>query len=385
MGNNLAGRALRALTLSLTGLVLLTSPLAGAQPAPVQTPQAQAPQNQRQAPQRNIGVASLSEANAALFRKAQPATFRLEHRSITDSNTPDGIGTGFFITKDGLALTAYHVVEGARVLSARTLSGERYPVEVVGFDAQADLAVVQVKASRNVPFLPLAASTPKVGQLALAIGNSRGQLLQPKQGRLLRLEVAADRADFPSGTLELDAPLAPGDSGGPILSESGEVIGVVSYIRLDDRERLRSYAIPVGSQNALLQELRAGTKRDVPALGITASNVLANIRFLPEAFPKLGLGPKPGAIFDGLAPNGPAARAGLRPVVPISEGDEDTPPQLRGDVITALNGKTVRSFEELVARVREHKVGETVKLTVQRGNQTVEISVQLEARAQVAF
>ena len=95
------------------------------------------------------------------------------------------------------------------------LNKTRYPAQVIGYNDQDDLALLRVNVPRGTPFLPLAAARPAVGETALAIGNGGGAFLTPKTGRLLGLDSDPGRADFPPGTLEMNAPLIPGDSGGP--------------------------------------------------------------------------------------------------------------------------------------------------------------------------
>ncbi len=318
-----------------------------------------------------------------MFQKLRPATFRLEQRSASDRGAPDGLGTGWFISDDGLALTAYHVVFGAPKLSARLLNGERYDLTVIGYDDSNDVALVKVNVKGKVPFVPLAQQGPKVGDAALAIGNSGGQLLKEKRGVLKRLDVAAGRADFPNGTLELDAPLAPGDSGGPVINARGEGIGVVSYIRAQEGSSNRnpvwnSYAVPITSGSPLLADLRAGKKSDAPAIGIGYS---LPFELADSAFTDFGLGGKPGVLFDSVVKDGPADRAGLRPLNVVD--GESRPPKLSGDVIVAVNGKSVRVWTDLIEQIRSSRVGDTIRLTVQRGANSVEVPVTLGARADV--
>ena len=318
-----------------------------------------------------------------LFTKTRPATFRLEQRSASDPNEPDGLGTGFFIGKDGLGLTAYHVVFGAKALSAKTLSGARYPLQVVGYDENNDVAVVRVKVPGSVPFLPLAALPPKIGEGALAIGNGGGAFLLPKRGTLRELNVKSDRADFPSGTLKLDAPLIPGDSGGPIINAKGEAIGIVSYIQVGS-DSSASYAVPVTRSSPLLAALEKGQKVDASVVGVNQDNLGAlfdNLR--DEAFPALGLGPKPGVVFTGVERSSPASKAGLVPLSQLTPGSQDTLPTFSGDVILAVDGQPVRRFLDLLQQIRPRRVGETVNLSVQRGDKLVNLKLTLASHAEV--
>ena len=330
----------------------------------------------------SVQTAALTRAEArALFVKTRPATFKLEIPGA-------GYGTGFFISADGYALTAYHVVENTTKLDALTTKNETLPLEVIGFDAAQDIALVKATSKTPLPFVKVALESPIAGQNVLAIGNSGGDFLQSRVGKLLKLDVTADRADFPSGTFEMSAPLAPGDSGGPIFNVAGEVIGVTSYIKLADGnldfaaytpENFLSYAVSLPNRKALLTELRAGVKHDVPVLGIKS----AFPDDLPDdVFATLGLGSTPGAVVETVRVGGPAAKAGLKPLKVIP-GENGKDPRVEADVITAVDGLPVHGFVQLLERVRQKRIGDKVTLTVQRGTETVKIMLELGAKAEV--
>ncbi|GAA5513511.1 hypothetical protein Dcar01_02250 [Deinococcus carri] len=339
------------------------------------------------AKRQTVAPSTLSESEAAaldaLYRKLRPATLRLEGCPPNDCSDPDGVGTGFLIG-NGYALTAYHVVYAAGTLSAQTLDRKRYAVEVVGYDDQADLALLRVNVPAGTPFLPLAASRPAVGDPALAIGNGDGAFLMPKTGRLLSLDHAADNAELPPGTLELSAQLIPGDSGGPIINARGEVIGVVSYGAFSPSQRSIAYAVPVTQADPRLADLRQGVKRDAPIIGISLVNELSPVTALPaELFAEftqtfnLDLGTTPGAFFTGVAPNSPAAQAGLQPLKTTADGQRAT-----GDVVTAVNGQRVFNFSDFQFAVRRYQPGQTITLSVVRGGKPLELRLTLAARPQ---
>lgn len=309
----------------------------------------------------------------ALFKKSRPASVRIEQRS-RPGGPIEGIGTGFFIDKTGTLLTAYHVVEGARYLNVTTSSQRSFRAEVVGFDAARDIAVLKAAVRGDVAFVNLAPQRPRPGDRVLAIGNSGGDFLQPRRGRLLRLDAKAARADFPQGTLEMNAPLAPGDSGGPIFNTAGQAIGVVSYIRIAGYHEfeggesipktLASYAVPVTASDATVQALRRGEKRDVPAMGVSFSN----------AEPVDGVR---GAVIVRVTPGSPAARAGLRGSVEDSTGRVVR----AGDVITAVDGNPTSDYEELLFQVRQKRIGDTVTLSILRGSRNIKVDVKLGPKA----
>ncbi|WP_293909528.1 S1C family serine protease [Deinococcus sp.] len=322
----------------------------------------------------------------SIFSKTRPGSLRIEQCPLTGScEEPDGLGTGFVIQSDAsgtLALTAYHVIFGARKLEAVTLNKTRYPITVIGYDDGHDVALlkINVPSGRTLAALPLASEAPKVGQSALAIGNGNGDFLVSKSGRLLALNVAADLASFPSGTLQLNAPLIPGDSGGPILNAQGEVMGVISYISARRTPfgiaTDASYAVPVTKSSPLLTELRGGLKRDAPIMGLSGGPAL------PETlFAQLGLGKLSGAVFTEVTRGSPADLAGLRPLKFIDNDPNGVPTQASGDVITAINGLRILNFTELLSAVRSKQVGVTIKLSVVRDGKAIpDISLKLAPR-----
>lgn len=328
---------------------------------------------------------------AALFTKLRPATLRIEQCPVNDCSDPDGIGTAFLISEDGLALTAYHVIFRAEALSARTVDRKLHKVQVIGYDDQYDLALLKVDVPKGTPYLPLAKGAPKIGDAALAIGNGDGAFLRSKTGRFTGLNSEAGRADFPPGTLELNAPLIPGDSGGPIINLAGEVTGVVSYIRWgrEDEEaelQISAYAVPVSAADPRVAELRRGVKRDAPVIGISLRGQLGLLSNLPrdlfsDASEGLGLdlGSTPGAFFNAVSPGSPAAKAGLQPLRYDQAGK-----RVAGDIVTAVNGKRIFNFSDFQFAVRQHSPGDTVSLSVLRAGKPLTLSLKLTSRATVS-
>ncbi|GGR01696.1 S1C family serine protease [Deinococcus ruber] len=348
---------------------------------------------------------TISPQLSAVFQKNRAAALRIEDcPSKAEDPTcadPNGIGSGVLISSGGEVLTAYHVVYGSTRLEAVTLDKKRYPLTVVGFDDQHDLALLKINIA-GAPFVPISSQPPRVGQAALAIGNAGGQFLKAKSGKLLALDAEAGLASFPPGTLKLDAPLAPGDSGGPVLNAQGQLIGITSYIRyqpadsassgskseasqatasLDDLQ-LTSYAVPVTEGSALLAQLRGGLKREAPVVGLGADGLPED--GLPiQFFHDLGLGNTIGFAFTSVVRGGPADLAGLRPLGHVTYDANNVPNHATGDVITAVEGKPVTSFLDFLSAIRAHQVGEKVTLTVVRdgGATPLKIPVTLAPRS----
>ena len=367
------------------------------------------------------GTDSLTPYLKEVFSQARPATVQIKVLSPSIFSTfVQGMGTGFFISPDGLVLTAYHVVEQAKGknLTASLAGGENYDLEIVSFDAYLDLALLRAEIiDKEVPYLDLETNPPLAGMEVLSIGNSGGNFLAGRLGYITRLNVSASRADFAPNTIEFSSRLAPGDSGGPVINSQGKVVGVVSYISyipqdiIERSERFlpetlreilepifprpyAAYAVPTLKDSKVISALLAGHKRDVPVIGIYGGN------YSPKAFSE-NLGPLAGALVDRVPTSSPAAKAGLKGcqlglrqiIISHKMGClAYLPPQGRlpegyaikhADVIVAVNGQRTQSFSDLLTTVRNHQIGEVVTLTVQRNGETLELDVTLGAQAEV--
>ncbi|MFC6661176.1 S1C family serine protease [Deinococcus multiflagellatus] len=359
------------------------------QTAPAQSPTSAPPQSVQDRRVRSGTTAAALTAQEqatlqALVAKVRPATVRVEQCPTPACSRTNGVGTGVLISPDGLVLTAYHVIQGATVLSVQTEDRTRYVAQVVGYNDQDDLALLRVSVPAGTPYLRLAAARPAVGDIALAIGNGNGAFLKTKVGRLTGLDSDAGRADFPPGTLELNAPLIPGDSGGPVVNARGELTGIVSYISVSPQSRQpQSYAVPVTATDPRLAQLKAGAKLDAPVIGIGLGGPFSDLFFLPaEGFRKLApllkLGDTPGAFFTSVSPGSPAAQAGLRPLVLNADAE-----RISGDIVTAVNGKRIVNFSEFQFAVRAYKPGDTITLSVLRDGKPLEVKLTLAGRSTI--
>lgn len=393
-------RGVRGVTLGLLALLALVAVLAPRliTPAEPELQRVQAAPPDPIAPQ-----GALAEA----FKVARPASLRIEARCDgAFRGGPLGVGSGFYVTPQGDVLTAYHVVEGDAnaVCPIRYVAveadGDELDLELVGFDAYFDLAWMRADVAGEVPFLPLAERSPRPGTEVVAIGNSRGDVLAPRAGRVSRLGVRASRADFADGTIELTAALAPGDSGGPVVTAAGEAVGVVSYISftpgslrsdayvppflqgLSLPSEFASYAVPVTSEGDMVEALRLGEQRDVPVIGFSWR---PGFDYEPGSGDR-PFGVRPGPVVVSVAPGGPADQAGLRSYSerPVYDDDGDlVEVQREADVIVAVDGEPTPTFYALLETIRRKGIGETVSLTVQRGRATVRLELELGAKRDV--
>lgn len=390
-------RGVRGVTLGLLALLALLAVL-----TPRLTVEPQLQQVQAGPPEPAAPVGALADA----YRLARPATLRIEARCEgAFRGGPLGVGSGFYVSETGDVLTAYHVVEGDAVARCPIryvgieADGDEVDLELTGFDAYYDLAWMRADAGGEVPYLKLAERSPRPGTEVVAIGNSRGETLAPRAGRITRLGVRANRADFADGTIELTAALAPGDSGGPVVTASGEAVGVVSYISFTPGSlrsdayvppflrglalpsEFASYAVPVTDDGEMVAALRAGERRDVPVIGFSWRQ-----GFDYEPGGELSFGMRPGPVVVDVAPGGPADRAGLRAYRerPVYDADgELIGIDREADVIVAVDGEPTPTFYALLETIRRKEIGQTVSLTVQRGRTTVRLELELGAKREV--
>lgn len=344
---------------------------------------------------------------ADVYDAARPSALRIEARCADGERAGAlGVGSGFYVTPDGGVLTAYHVVENDAVgfcdvgYVGIEADGDEVALDLVGFDAYFDLAWMKAATDAKVDPIPLADAAPGRGDGVVAIGNSRGDVLAARAGRVVRLGVEASRADFADDTIEMTAALAPGDSGGPVLDEDGEAVGVVSYISfaaegtsgdgyvppflrgLDLPSGFASYAVPVGASSDLVAAIAAGESRDVPVIGFSWR---PGFDYVPGDDSR-AFGRRPGPIVLQVQPGGPAEAAGLRSFeeTPVYGPEGDVVDVERsGDVIVAVDGEATPTFYDLLAVIRGKTIGEPVDLTVQRGRTTVRLELELGAKRDV--
>ena len=296
-----------------------------------------------------------------------------------------GAGSGFVWDKQGHIVTNYHVIEDADRIRVQFSDGSSVIAELVGSDPDSDLAVlkVNVSAERLHPVTLADSDQVRVGQLSVAIGNPFG--LQNTMtvgfvsavGRSLRAQGTSTTGALYTipDVIQTDAPINPGNSGGVLVNEKGEVIGVPSAIISPVQASVGvGFAIP----SAIVQKV-------VPALITEGSYThawlgISGMTLTPDVAQAMGLDESQrGAFVITVQENGPAGTAGLRGSDGEIRVDGQTLPT-GGDVVIALAGNAVNTFEDLVANLARFSAGETVTLTVIRDGATREIDVALGER-----
>ena len=288
------------------------------------------------------------------------------------------LGSGFVIDKAGHIVTNYHVIEGADQIEVSFSNQDTLRATVVGSDPSTDIAVLRVQSSSR-GLAPLAfgnSDTVRVGDPVVAIGNPFGLRRTATAGIVSAVQERTITA--PNGypidhVIQTDAQINSGNSGGPLLSARGDVIGVNSQIARADGSTGNvgiGFAVPSNTVKEVVAQLTSTGRVDRAYLGISGSTVtaeLARVFRLPV---------DEGVLVEGVVDGGAAAKAGLRggttDVVVAGESHV-----LGGDVIVAIGGRRVGSSDELRDALARHKPGQRVNVQIRRGTTIDTVAVTL--------
>lgn len=271
-----------------------------------------------------------------------------------------GSGSGFVFTPDGFVLTNSHVIHEATAIEAILPDGRRFQVDPVGDDPDTDLAVVRIPAA-GLPVAELGDSKAlRVGQLVVAVGNPFGFQwsvtagVVSAVGRSLRTPTGRRLENV----IQTDAPLNPGNSGGPLVTWEGKVVGVNTAVILPAQGIC--LAIPIHTARFVAGEILRNGRVRRAYLGVTGQDVTLPRRVVLEN----ELSGSGGVAVLALEPDGPAARAGLRP----------------GDVIVRLDGLPVGGVDDLYRILAEGAIGRPVPLEALRRGGRLRLEIVPEER-----
>ncbi len=265
-------------------------------------------------------------------------------------------GSGFILSSDGYILTNYHVVQDASSVQVTTYGGDTFQAQVIGGDADYDIAVLKVSASGLQRAVLGNSDTLNVGDRVLAIGNPLGELTFSLSGGMVSsVNRAINVSGIPFHMIQTDTSINPGNSGGPLLNTSGEVVGIVSAKYSSSNGKIVEgigFAIPINDMRAMVQDIiDNGSVTNKPYLGVTAGTV--NMQMSQQA------GLSQGVCLYAVDLNGAAAAAGLQ----------------AGDIITQIDRTAVQSMTDLSAAKKSYSAGDTAQFTVIRGGQTIPVPV----------
>jgi S1-C subfamily serine protease len=310
-----------------------------------------------------------------IYDNASPAVVEIDttQQSGLFNQLIEGQGSGFLIDNQGHILTNNHVVDGATSVNVILDNGNTVKADVLGTDAIDDLAVIGVNTSDVQGITPLQLGNSdqvKPGQMAIAIGNPYGLTDTVTVGIISGLNRDVGGSGL-TGMLQTDAAINPGNSGGPLLDVNGTVIGINTAIEAQGGTSANGigFAVPSNVVERVLTSLISGEKVARPWLGISATAIT------PTLAQNLNLTVSQGVYVISVTSGSPADNAGLKG----GNLDASGAPAAGGDVISAVDGRDVKTVQELSSYFNTKKVGDTVTLTVIRDGSSMNLQVKLGA------
>lgn len=269
-----------------------------------------------------------------------------------------GSGSGVIYSKDGLIVTNNHVVAGAQEIVVSLSNGKTYTGKVLGTDPTTDLAVVKIQADEDLPVAEFGDSdTLMVGEPAIAIGNPLGMEFRGTvtAGVISALNRTIDLGEQRFRLIQTDAAINPGNSGGALANADGQVIGINSAKIVVSGVEGIGFAIPINEAKPIIKQLAEQGRVVRPYLGVSLID-----KTLAERF-GFNIDLRGGLFVAKLFQNGPAHQGGIRP----------------NDIITKFNGTKVDSVAALRDALNKCQVGQTVPVTILRGDTEVDKNVTL--------
>lgn len=265
-------------------------------------------------------------------------------------------GSGFIIAADGIVVTNNHVVKDATKVTITLDDGTELPAKVLGRDARTDIAILKIAAGHKLPYIELGQSRDvKPGEWVVAMGNPFGL-----GGTVTAGIVSAVSRDIGSGPydqfIQVDAPINKGNSGGPLFTQDGKVIGMNTAIYSPSGGSVGiGFAIPsdlIRTVSAQLEKSGQVVRGYIGVEAQTLTGATAKALRVPE---------NAGVLLAGVMPKGPAADAGLEP----------------GDVIQAVNGQKISNPKELALNIANVPPGQEAHLSVLHGGKVTDVSLKV--------
>lgn len=325
---------------------------------------------------------AVSGSVAEIYTRVGPSVVSIRSRN---QGTGGGIGSGFIIDKEGHILTNNHVVQGAARLAVTFSDGNELAARVVGTAPSQDLALIKVEPPRASLVVAKLGDSDAVtpGEVAIAIGSPSGLEQTVTSGIVSSVgrtfgNTGGRNGPPLRGLIQTDAAINPGNSGGPLLNSLGEVIGI-NTLKAPETQGI-GFAVPINTAKSLIPQLKAGGRVAFPFIGISSRAIT------PSLAETLKLPVSEGVLVLRVTEGGPAAKAGIKgspnaaveqPARKPGAPEEDEALLGGGDIITAINGVTIRRPEDIGRLLDQQRVGDKVSVTVWRNGQTQAVSVEL--------
>ena len=321
---------------------------------------------QQQTNKSNSGTVQVSDVSD-IVEKCKDSVVEITTESVSSGNSifgqyvSQGAGSGVIISKDGYIVTNNHVVSGATSLKVTTTDGTEYDASVVGKDSQTDLAVIKVDVN-NLQAATLGDSDIlQVGDPAIAIGNPLGELGGTVTTGIIS---ATDRQitidDETMTLLQTDAAINPGNSGGGLFNADGNLIGIVNAKESSTGIEGLGFAIPITPAQDIITELmQNGSVTSRPALNVSLYDYTSNNQGQYSKY-------EDGCYIVQIVKNGAADKAGLK----------------QNDRILSFDGEQIQSTSDVKNVLKKHKIGDTVKMVVERDSKKVSVEITLQAQTQ---
>ena len=307
-------------------------------------------------------VVSITASKTTLRKTAQGNGLQSWQRDFFGggrSQTQTGLGSGVLVSTSGYLLTNNHVIDGADDVEVMLSDGRSASARVVGTDADSDLALLKIELD-NVPVIPFGdIKQVSVGDPVLAIGNPFNVGETVTSG----IVSALDRNQLGLSTIEnfiqTDAAINPGNSGGALVDGEGRLVGINTAIFSRSGGSMGiGFAIPVDIAREVMDALIRDGQMTRGWIGVQPRDLT------PEFADSFQLPVREGVLVTGVLRDGPAARAGLKP----------------GDVVTAIGGTRISNTQQLLRAVGALKPPASALLEVQRGGESLTISVPVAKR-----
>lgn len=280
-------------------------------------------------------------------------------RTFYGTQTAESIGSGIIIGEEGHIVTNYHVIDGAQTITVNLTSGGQYEATVIGGDQKTDIAVIKINAKEELHVAKIGDSDEvEVGSLAVAIGNPMaselfGTVTAGVISGVNRSMVVDERE---MNLIQTDAAISPGNSGGALINKYGEVIGINSVKLVDSSAEGLGFAIPMNEAVPIVQDLvKYGYVKGRPIIGVSVREITKEIARYNNLLVESGL------YVMSVSEGSGAANAGLQ----------------RGDIITKFDGQKVTTASQMNKIRDKHKAGETVDVSILRGNVEKNVKITL--------